>query len=116
MLIEESSILVLRLLNWNRDFAYAAGNDKTLFEMNLETETNIDTAKFQKATAERAAGESGWSEFGEETAAANQDFTGTTANNIDLVSAVFGANGQPFHVLHRLELNAFRPTVRGPSI
>jgi hypothetical protein len=40
------------LFNGNRNFADAAGDDHPLVEMNFEIETDIDTAKLQKAAAQ----------------------------------------------------------------
>ena len=64
--------------------------------MNFEAETQIDAAKLQKTAAERASGESCRSEFREKSAAANQNFPGSAADDRDFISAVFGANVSAF--------------------
>src|SRR5262249_55190255 len=84
--------------------------------MNFEAETDINAAKFEKAAPERTAGESCWSEFGEETAAAHQNFASPAGDDGDFVCAVFSTDRKCLHVLHRLELNTLGPVVRRPSI
>jgi hypothetical protein len=85
--------LLRKLSNGNCDLSDATGDDESLFEMNFQTEPDIDAAQFQKTAAKRAACKSGLSEFREETAATNQYFACATADDVDFVSAVFGANG-----------------------
>jgi len=76
-------------LNGNCDFAHATRNDQALFEMNLEAEADVDAAQLEEAAAKRTAGESGWSEFREETATANQNLSSPAGDNGDFVRAIF---------------------------
>ena len=74
----------MNLTNWNRDFTNPAGNDEAFPEMDFKAEPDINPAKLQETAAERTAGQSGWGEFRKEPAAANEDFAGPAADNVDL--------------------------------
>jgi hypothetical protein len=111
-----SKEFVDELTKRNRDFANPAGDDEAFFEVDFEAKSHINTAKLQETAAERTAGQPGWSEFREKTATADEDFTGPAADDVDFVGAVFSPDSQGFQILHRLELNAFIPIVRRPSI
>jgi hypothetical protein len=111
-----SKDFVDELAKWNRYFANPAGDDEAFFEMDFEAESNVNTAKLQETPAERTAGQPGWSEFREKTATTNEDFTGPAANNVNFIGAVFSPDSQGLQILHCLELNAFIPIVRRPSI
>ena len=94
----------------------AARDDEALVEMNLQIESDINPAELQKAPAQGAARKAGFREFREEAASSNEDVAGAATNHRHFINAVFRAHHQLFHVLDRFQLDAFRPTVRGPCV
>ena len=84
--------------------------------MNLQIESGINPTELQKAPAQGAARKAGFREFREEAASSNEDVAGAATNHRDFINAVFRPHHQLFHILDRLQLDAFRPTVRGPCV
>jgi hypothetical protein len=99
------------LTDGNCDFSDSAGDDESIFEMNLEAETDIDTAELQETAAEGASRQSGRRELWKKPSASDQNLPSPTGNHRDFISAIFGADVKRFHILHGFQLNAFRPSV-----
>ena len=84
--------------------------------MHLKAEAGINATKLQETASEGTPGKARGREFGEKPAAANQNLPGAAADDGNVVRTVFSLDSQGFHVLHRLQLNAFGPVMGRPCI
>jgi len=104
------------LTNGYSDFSNAARDDEAFVEMDFQTKSDVNAAKFQKTTAKRTAGESCGSEFREESAATDQDVSSAARDHGDFIGTVFRPDSDGLHVPDRFELNSFGPIVGRPGI